>query len=119
MGSIRLLNSILLSEVWLRPATTRIVWITLLGMADRTGLVDSCWRGLAHFAGVTTEEAMSSVADLLSHREGEEIALEEVPGVGWRIQNFGRFLGLDSAQRKLANAAARQRALRQRRGVTT
>ena len=117
MGSIRLLNSILLSEVWLRSATTRLVWITLLGMADRTGLVDLSWPGLARFAGVTTEEAMSSVADLLSHREGEEIALEDVPGVGWRIRDFDRFLGLDSDQRKRANAAARQRAFRQRRGV--
>ena len=46
-GYTKLFNSILASTVWSEPNETRIVWITLLAMADKNGIIEGSVPGLA------------------------------------------------------------------------
>ena len=62
---VKLFGSILDSTVWQEPATTRVVWITMLAMTDESGFVAASVPGLAHRAGVTLEECETALAAFL------------------------------------------------------
>lgn len=57
----KLFSSILDSTVWQEPPPTKIVWITMLAMQDRDGLVHTSIPGLAKRAGVTIPECESAL----------------------------------------------------------
>ena len=65
-GFTKLFNSIITSTIWCEDDKTRIVWITLLAMADKTGSVASSVPGLAKSANVTIEECESALAKLMA-----------------------------------------------------
>lgn len=96
-GYTKLFNSILASTIWRAPNTTRIVWITMLAMADKDGIVEGSVPGLADFARVEVEEARQALAELLApdpdsrtgDHEGRRI--EVVDGTGWRLLNHGKY----------------------------
>ena len=52
-GYTKLFGSILDSTVWATPATVRVVWITMLAMADEHGVVSASVGGLARRAVVS------------------------------------------------------------------
>src|SRR3990167_2704984 len=95
-GYTKLFNSILASTVWRTDHTTRIVWITMLAMADKRGQVDASIPGLADFARVTLAECEAALATLAAPDrysrtqilEGRRI--QERDG-GWCIVNHGKF----------------------------
>jgi hypothetical protein len=96
-GYTKLFNSILASTIWRAPNTTRIVWITMLAMADKDGIVEGSVPGLADFARVEVDEARQALAELLApdpdsrtgDHEGRRI--EVVDGTGWRLLNHGKY----------------------------
>jgi len=65
-GYTKLFSSILASSVWNEPNAVRIAWITLLAMADRTGLVDASVGGIAHQARLSRDETEKALAVLQS-----------------------------------------------------
>ena len=77
----KLFSSITESTVWMESNETRLVWITMLAMADRKGRVFGSVPGLAHRARVSlkaTQEALKkfSAPDLYSRtttNEGRKI----------------------------------------------
>ena len=93
VGYTKLFSDILASTIWDEPNSVRIVWITMLAMADRDGMVGASVPGLAHLARVTTEECTNALAVLSSpdpasrtqDHEGRRIA--SVDG-GWCILNY-------------------------------
>lgn len=53
---VKLYGSILTSSIWEEDPSTRLVWITLLAMADKEGHVQSSIPGLARMANVSRED---------------------------------------------------------------
>jgi hypothetical protein len=95
----KLFSSITESTVWMLDAPTRLVWITLLAMADRKGRVHASVPGLANRARVTVEECQAAIQCFLSpdpwsrtpDREGRRI--EPIDG-GWFLINHGKHMQL-------------------------
>lgn len=115
MGYTKLHSTILDSSVWLEPAHVRLVWITMLAMADQHGVVHASVGGLAHRARVTKEEAADAIARFLGpdpdsrdRTTGERI--EEVPG-GWLVLNHANYRDKQTREQALtAERVARHRA---------
>lgn len=92
-GFVKIYGTILNSSVWSESNSTRLVWITMLALADRNGLVRSSTRGLAHAARVTDDECREALRVLLApdpdssspQHEGRRIVA--LPG-GWVVLNY-------------------------------
>lgn len=114
MGYTKLFSSILDSTIWIEPAATRLVWITLLAMADRDGVVEASVPGLANRARVDRSECERALALLLSpdpdsrtpDHEGRRI---EVVAGGWKIINYDEYRRRLSAEEQREKTAERQR----------
>jgi len=96
-GYTKLFNSILASTIWRAPDKTRIVWITLLAMADKDGVAEGSVPGLADFARVSLEDCEAALSELMgpdkysrsSEHDGRRI--EAIDGVGWQLLNHGKY----------------------------
>ena len=92
----KLFGSILDSSIWSENLATRIVWVTMLAMADRHGYVAASLPGLAVRAGVSLEEAEAAVAKFLApdrysrSKDHDGRRIEEVDR-GWTLLNYERF----------------------------
>ena len=92
-GYTKLFTSILASTIWRADDKVRIVWITLLAMADKHGIAEGSVPGLADFAHVSVEDCERALLTLLSPdpysrsktAQGRRIAT--VPG-GWKLINY-------------------------------
>lgn len=89
----KLFRSLLSSSIWTQcDEATRLVWITMLAMKDRDGMVASSLPGIAHAARVSLEQAEVAIAVLEApdkysrtpDNDGRRI--EKVPG-GWKVLN--------------------------------
>ena len=95
-GYTKLFNSILSSTVWREDLPTKVVWITMLALADRDGDVEASIPGLAHLAGVAIEEAEAAIAKFLSPdkysrspaHDGRRIVA--IDG-GWHLLNHDKY----------------------------
>lgn len=92
MPFVKLHAAILDSSIWLEPAHVRIVWITMLAMADAAGCVQASPRGLAHRANVTPEECSDALGRFLGpdadSRDGTDGRRIEAVRGGWRLLNY-------------------------------
>ena len=96
MSYTKLFRSILDSSIWLEPNTTKIVWITMLAMKDRDGVVEASVKALARRAGVSVEETKQALATLTEPDEDsrtpeyEGRRIVKVDG-GWHILNSDKY----------------------------
>jgi hypothetical protein len=91
---VKLFTAILDSSVWDFDSDTRIIWITLLAMADRNGRVHAAIPGIARRAQVDidkTEEALDLFQrpDPHSRSDAFEGRRIEKQGRDWVILNYG------------------------------
>ena len=92
----KLFSSITESTVWCEPAHTRLVWITMLAMADKKGRVWASIPGLANRARVPLEDVEKALETFLApdrysrtpDHEGRRI--EPISG-GWRLLNHAHY----------------------------
>ena len=92
----KLFSSITESTVWCEPDHVRILWITMLAMADRRGRVFGSIPGLANRAIIPVESARDAIARFLApdrdsrtpDNEGRRI--EPIDG-GWRLLNHEKY----------------------------
>lgn len=116
-GYTKLFSSIIHSTIWREPHHVRVVWITLLAMADRDGDVEASVPGLADAARVTRAECEDALRVLEApdpdsrdaENEGRRIA--KVPG-GWQLLNHHKYrdrLSEDDRRRANADRQARHR----------
>jgi hypothetical protein len=88
-----LYGSILTSTVWSEDSDTRIVWITMLAMADAAGYVGASLPGLAHAARVELEICEKAIHKFLSPdkhsrtKSNDGRRISEVDG-GWILINY-------------------------------
>lgn len=120
----KLFNSIVTSTIWTEDDKTRIVWITMLALADQNGEVHASIPGLARLAGVPLADVESSIAKFLGPdpysrtptHEGRRIAAIEG---GWELLNHAKYRRMASlADQKDANAK-RQKRHRDRNATVT
>lgn len=96
MTFTKLFSSITESTLWCEPDRVRLVWITMLAMADARGRVWASVPGLANRARVPLEDAEEAIQRFLSpdkysrtpEHEGRRI---EVIDGGWRLLNHEKY----------------------------
>lgn len=104
---VKLFSSILTSSVWSEDMPTRIVWITLLALADKDGDVRSSPSGLARLANVSHEDCQRALQKFMSPdtedptQENEGRRIEERQG-GWFIYKYGHYRGLQDMETRKA-----------------
>lgn len=92
----KLFSSITESTVWMETSNIRIVWITMLAMADRKGRVWASVPGLANRSRVPVDECRKAVETFLAPdpdsrtKENEGRRIEEIDG-GWRLLNHEKY----------------------------
>lgn len=111
-GFTKLFSSITDSTIWQEPDPTRIVWITMLAMADQRGRVDASVPGLASRARVTLEACVKALDTLRSPdqwsrtKDYDGRRIEDVDG-GWLLLNHAKY----RAERSQADRLEYQRNL--------
>lgn len=106
----KLFNTITTSTIWSEPMATRVVWVTMLAMADRHGEVQASVPGLARVANVPMDDCLAALATFLApdqysrtpDNEGRRI---EVVEGGWRLLNHAKYRAKrDADDRRERNA---------------
>ncbi len=95
-GFTKLFNTIVTSTIWQEDDKTRIVWITMLAIADANGIVGASIPGLASVSNVSVNATRAAVKTLLepdADSRTKDFAgrrIEEIDG-GWRILNYMKY----------------------------
>ena len=119
MSYSKLHQSIVNSSLWVAPDSTRILFITLLAMADKDGMIYGSRQGLTRIANIDPGDMENAWHELLSPDpdssdrirapENEGRRIEEVSG-GFRLLNFDYYRGLrNEDERREQNRAAQER----------
>ena len=96
MTFTKLFSSITASTIWAARDQTRIVWITMLAMADQHGRVWASIPGLATTARVRTEDCATALAELSGPdkysrtKDFDGRRIEDIDG-GWRLLNHAKY----------------------------
>lgn len=119
-GYAKIYESILDSSVWSESATTRLVWITMLAMADQDGHVEASVGGLARRANVSRDECEAALAVLSSPDPDDKSGVDDGRRIrkverGWTITNHRQYREMRT--RKQIEGAQRVRKHRAK-GVT-
>ena len=93
---VKLYGSIIMSSVWEEPAHIKVVWITMLAMADQHGYVGASRKGLATMARVSLEQLDEALKCFLSpdpdsRSEEYEGRRAKKTDRGWHLLNYSRF----------------------------
>jgi len=118
-GYTKLFTSLLSSSIWTEDDQTRILWITMLAMADKNGEIQASIPGLARMAGISIDATTRGIEKFLSPDafsrtpdcEGRRI--EIIPG-GWEIINHRKYRELAGRDDQKEKNAARQARWRNR-----
>jgi len=118
----KLFSSIVHSTIWREPNHVRLVWITMLALKDRDGIIEASIPGLADAARVEIRECEEALDRLSSPdpysrtkaHDGRRI--EEVAG-GWRVLNNDIYRERESEEQRRLNDAARAKRYRDRQSA--
>ena len=118
-GYTKLFSSIVASSIWSEPDATRIVWITMLAMANKDGLVEAAIPGLSALARVSPsdcERALSALSapDKFSRSQEHEGRRIVYADGGWLILNHAKYRAKLSADERREYLTAKQREYRAR-----
>lgn len=117
-GYTKLFGSIVASTIWREPHQVRIVWITMLALANKAGIVEASIPGLADLARVTVPEceealkALSSPDEYSRTKDHEGRRITEVDG-GWAVLNHAKYrakMGADERREYLTEKKREARA---------
>jgi len=112
-GFTKLFSSIVASSIWSEDDKTRIVWVTMLAMADKHGMVEAAVPGLANAARVSVDDCRMALEKFQNPdpdsrstaHDGRRI--EKVEG-GWRLLNYEFYRHKLSADERREYKAAKQ-----------
>lgn len=116
-GYTKLFSLILDSTVWETDLPVKVMWITMLAMADQDGIVEASVPSLAKRAGVSREECERALTFFLSPdpdsrtKDNEGRRIESIDG-GWKLLNHAKYRHRASLEDIRLKAAERQRRLR-------
>lgn len=118
MSFTKLFSSLTASTIWNAPDHTRLVWITMLAMADRDGYVGASVPGLAVLARVPIESVIIALESFTSPdqwsrtKDHDGRRIEEVDG-GWSLLNYDKYRATKSPDDVREKTAARVRRYRE------
>ena len=118
-GYVKLFSSILDSTIWREADHVRLIWITMLAMADKDSVVEASIPGLADRAKVTIEQCSDALKRLSEPDEYSRTQdfdgrrIEQVGG-GWFLLNHGKYRDIINLQERRAQNAERQKRYRER-----
>lgn len=114
-GFTKLFASIVFSTVWREAMHVKIVWVTMLAIADRLGRVHASVPGLADAARVTLEQCEDALARLAAPdpysrtKEHQGRRIEPIDG-GWVILTYTKHReARDADERRIQVREAVQR----------
>ena len=117
---VKLFGSILDSSIWNEPAHVKVMWITLLAMADKYGEIDASMPSLAKRAGVSREECEDAIQRFLSpdpdsrNPEHEGRRIESIQG-GWALLNHEYYRNLMSKEDQTEQSRIRMQRSREKK----
>lgn len=119
-GYTKLFRSIVASTIWREPHTVRIVWITMLAMANKNGIVEASLPGLADLARVSIQECEEALNALSSpdkysrtpDYEGRRIMVSDG---GWKILNHEKYRNKMGADERREYLRQKQQESREKR----
>ena len=120
MTYTKLFTSILDSTVWQESLQAKVVWVTLMAMADRDGKVEASIPGLAKRAGVSLGECEEALQKFMAPdaysrtREHDGRRLEAVAG-GFVLLNHAKYRAMMSAEDRREYQRVKQGEYRRRR----
>jgi len=126
MAYTKLFSSIVTSTIWMEDDKTRIVWITMLAIADKNGEVQGSIPGLARISGVPVEDCRAAIAKFLAPdpdsrtKDDEGRRIEEIDG-GWALLNHNKYRDMaskDEQRQAEAMRKARYREKQKRNGLS-
>jgi hypothetical protein len=116
-GFTKLFGSLIHSTIWREKNHVRLVWITMLAMVNRHGVVEASLPGVADAARVTIEECEDAIAKLSSpdpysrSKDHDGRRITTVDG-GWRLLNYETYRKRMSQEDQREKAAERQQRFR-------
>lgn len=120
-GYTKLFGSLIGSTLWRDDSKElKIVWITMLALVNRDGIVEASIPGLADFAKVSIEECEAALERLQEPDEysrtpdHEGRRIEKIQG-GWRVLNYKSYRQKFDEDDRRAYWAARKRKERERK----
>ncbi len=99
MQYVKIFNSILHSTVWSEPSDIRVLWITMLAMADRYGEIHAAIPGLAKAAGIPLETCEVGPDKYSRTKDFDGRRIEQIEG-GWRLLNYENYRKLLSQEER-------------------
>ena len=95
-GFTKLFSTIVTSSIWSEDDKTRIVWITMLALANREGIVEAAVPGLANAARVSVEDCEAALKrfsepDKYSRSKVNDGRRIETIDGGWKLLNHGTY----------------------------
>ena len=114
-GYTKVFNSIITSTIWQEDSDTKVVWVTLLALADKDGVADATIPGLANLAGVPLAKTIKAIKKFLApdpysrtKTDGGRRMIEVESG--WLLLNHAAYREKgDPAARREQNRLAQQR----------
>ena len=95
-GYTKLFSTIVTSTVWQEDSDTRVVWVTLLALADPYGKVDATVPGLANIAKVPIDKCRKALKIFSSpdpdsrSQEHAGRRIKKIDG-GWQLLNYAKY----------------------------
>ena len=119
MAYTKLFQSIITSTIWSEDDQTRIVWITMLAIADKNGEVQGSVPGIARLAGVSVDAARAAIErflspDLDSRTKDDDGRRIEVIDGGWHLLNHKKYRDMASDADRAEKAKLRQQRKREK-----
>jgi len=119
---VKLFSDILQSSLWSEDSDTKVIWITMLALANQDGLVRATAPGISHEARVDLEKTKSVLTLLESpdpesrtpEHEGRRI--ERVDG-GFLILNYLKYRSLSDEDARREQGRIRTRRYRARNAM--
>lgn len=122
IGYTKLFQNIVTSSIWGEDDKTRIVWITMLALCNRDGVVEASMSGLAALSRVDKESTARAVQVLESpdpdsrSQEHEGRRIRKVDG-GWLILNHDKYRKRLSMEERRDYLTLKQREYRERKRI--
>jgi hypothetical protein len=119
MAYTKLFSHIVTSSIWTEDDQTRIIWITMMALADKRGEVMASVPGLARVAGVPIPAVEKALDKFLSPDEYSRTPdeqgrrIEKIDG-GWSLINHAKHRRMASVEEQKERNAERQRKFRER-----
>lgn len=119
MGYTKLFNTIVTSTVWRESDPVRIVWITMLALADRDGVVEASVPGLADTSHVSLDNCITALQVLSGPDEWSRTKdhdgrrITPIDG-GWKLLNYEKYREKMDADDQREKARVRKQRQRER-----